>query len=220
MSGSPNHGEALSSDEIDRFKVRIEFGDRGEPLLHQGVISELAELREAALPLMPSVLEQFVSGKLKVAESALVKLFLSTRSPALLQSLKDKGVLERCGIDDQCKLLESGQTEFEDKLLRHLWDIWTNSADPWRRIIVESLGRGGGPKALIVLKTILLDLAGRTQEQSVKFQLHTTRSEDCKEEIETIDLSTLLETVMVQADQSFLECVRAAIRLLEERGGH
>ena len=219
-TGNRDHDQTLSPDEIDQFKVRIEFGDRGEQPLHGRVVNELVELGTAALPLVPSILDQFSSGKLKVAESALVELSLATRSPTLLQSLKDKGVLERCRIDQQCKLLESGQTEFEDRLLHHLWDIWTDSANPWRRIIVESLGRGGGPKALRVLKAIRPDLAGKTQEQNVKAQLKTEESEDWKEEADTVDLNSVLETVEARADQSFLDCVRAAIRLMEERGIH
>jgi hypothetical protein len=208
---------ALSQDEIDQFKVRIEFGDRGEQPTHGRVIKELVELRDAAEPLIPTIIDQFRSGHLQVANSTLIELILSSRSEALFEALKGKGVFQQLTDTSlECKLLEGGHAEFEDRLLEYLWTIWLDSANPRRRAIVESLGRAGGAKALRVLKAILPELAGKLQEQNVKVKLKAHEDETREREIVNVDIKGL----EASADQSLLDCLRAAIRLMGERGIH
>ena len=108
-----NSEDSVHPLNIAELKLRL----RHSRVEHASIINELIADPEAARALLPTVVELYDNGALRVAESALIRLYLSTKDAKLLNALRAKKVLTRTNPHEQCQLLESGVTELEDVLL-------------------------------------------------------------------------------------------------------
>ena len=142
----------------------------------------------------------------------MIDLWIKTRYGQLLAALMESNCLKTCNIFDKCKLFENGVSDLEQEILDYLWQHWSKAGEPGRGQAIETLGRCGGPNALRMLEVIRSQMAGRVQEQGTKL---TFRADQLEHEEMTAE--DVLDALAHRANDSFLNKVRSAIKLIRER---
>lgn len=151
-----------SPQNIADIKLRLLHNAPNDPDTRLAV-EELARMGADAMPLIPLVVELYVSDRLScLLVETVVELYRSTRSDELLKAWRDRG--GHCSPYDRCRLLELGVTDFEDDLLLYLWQNWEKADDFLRSHIATTLGRYGSAKSLEMMKVIQYKLGANVQE--------------------------------------------------------
>jgi hypothetical protein len=130
-----------------------------------------------------------------LAVSALVDLYIETKSDELLSLIKTPDRMNMIGTQAQGRLLESGVTDLEEVLLEHLWQAWNRPGDRSGVEIVQPLGRAGSARALEMREVIRYRTAGELPEARTR-------------------LGDGAEILEYQASERFLAKVRDAIKRL------
>ena len=199
-----NSKDCVHPLNVAELKLRL----RHSRVEHASIINELIADPEAARALLPTVVELYDNGALGVADSALIRLYLSTNDAKLLNALRSKSALTRASTDQQCELLESGVTELEDLLLEQLWKCW-EPVDIWRTYIVRALGNAGSADAREMLEVIRYRMAENVSVEQAKLVGET--------DMDLGNVETALDVVRAKADEAFLGEVRKAIARMDER---
>jgi hypothetical protein len=204
-------GSDVSPLNVSDLKLRLLHADPSQFSPHAQVVKEITALGAAGAPLLPIVVEQYCADKLRgVAVSALVKLYVQSRYPDLLNALREKGALHSLGVFEQCTLLEAGVSELEPKLLASLWEVWDKADKPARAAVVKALGKAGSSKALEMLEVIRYRMAGQVQEANAVLGGSPAQDE--------ADMEPILKGMEANAHETFLGNVRDAIVRIKERG--
>ena len=154
----------IAPQNIAEIKLRLLHNAPNDPDSRLA-IEELARMGADAAPLIPLVVEMYISDRLPyLLVETVVELYKNTRSDELLTAWRNRG--GHCGPYDRCRLLELGVTDVEDDLLQYLWQHWEKPDDLWRNHLAATLGQHGSAKSLEMMEVIQYRLAANVQETS------------------------------------------------------
>jgi len=198
----------ITAIDVQEMEFRIRYCGSAREL--PDIAAGLAELGEAAIPLIPALVEKCPAQLDWSLRRQLLPLYEATRSPVLGRYLLRNR--KELGVQDKCRLFDAGLAGLEEDLLGALHERWHNLRDAAnivvRAEIVETLGRHGSEQALRMLEVIRSRLSGEFGEWAAKVRMSGAATEDPVFLSENLDAWT---------NATFLETVQEAVAALGRR---
>jgi hypothetical protein len=196
------------SPQTNAALLRLQHAD---DYLVNDILRELLDSGEG-LNQVASIVEAKLDERVHILYETLSTLIAITKSKRLYEKKKDDLLRDNTA---SLVLYKSGypDPEIEKKLCDRLYKIFSDDAEPWRRIITEAMCDVGTVQVLPTLEAILFDLKSTAQVKQIFANALVNSSEE-----PTVLATAAIYGLEASSRASFVELLTLSIDAIKQRG--